>query len=119
MHTSSSEADLNSKSFFKFLNARNKILAKYDLPNRWEPIIQRLMKDYFIGARVKVSNIIEDDSIASPAIIHEQIKMLIKLKLITTYYDDKDARIKYLKPSDNAFELYEILGKELRLSVSW
>lgn len=104
----------HQKIYLKFLNLIQTIESNGKLP-ALDPDAKRLLEiiavRHFLGQQTTISNAMGLNSIASPATLHRKIDILRGLSLIETYFQDENKRTKYLRPTDQADQYFNMLGQ--------
>jgi DNA-binding MarR family transcriptional regulator len=99
--------------YLDFLNAREKIMSRYDIQLKECAILRVISRAYLHGDLIKVRTLIDRATIASPATIHKIMKILISKGMVTVNGCKEDGRIKFVIPTAKALKFYRELGKNM------
>lgn len=97
--------------YLEFSDIRQKIQTKYDVHSKECIILREIAYSYLRQSPLKVRDLLDKSSIASPATIHKAMKCLIAKGFLKMEVDKDDGRIKYLEPTSRAIKLLNEIGK--------
>ena len=98
--------------YLQFDDSYQDVKNKYDVKSTEFQILRVIAKASLRESLpIKVRNLLDMSSIASPATIHKAMKSLIAKGLLKVISDKFDARIKYLAPTPRAIRLFNELGE--------
>jgi len=101
-----------SVNYLMFMDARDVVTKKYDIPNKEGAILRRIVIAKINNETFTVNDVLQLKDIGSPASNHSFLKKLVKRKLVESIPDENDHRIRNLHPTKLALELFVQLSKE-------
>lgn len=99
--------------FLDFALRKEQIESKYKINAGQCKVLSVATRAHLVGSPLKVRDLLNMQSIASPATIHKVMKSLIDLKLLRAVPDRDDARIRHLAPTPAALRLYQEIGSQM------
>jgi len=106
-----------SQTYLKFVNLVSAIRGLPALDAVEERVLTGLAVAWSRGERVPVLQAMELAPDSSPATVHRRLKSLRQKGLIELCEDERDTRIKYVRPTSVAEDYFARLGKCLNAAV--
>jgi DNA-binding MarR family transcriptional regulator len=104
----------HQKIYLKFLSLIQTTESKGELAaldSDAKRLLEIIAVRHFLGQQTTISDAMGLKSIASPATLHRKIDALRGLSLLETYFEGKNKRTKYLRPTDQADQYFSMLGQ--------
>jgi hypothetical protein len=104
----------HQKIYLKFLSLIQTTESKGELTaldSDAKRLLEIIAVRHFLGQQTTISDAMGLKNIASPATLHRKIDLLRGLSMVETYFEGKNKRTKYLRPTDEAIQYFNALGQ--------
>ena len=101
-----------SPDFLSFMSARDVLTSEFEVSKKETRILRAVITAYVNKDIITVNDILALKDVGSQATNHATLKALIKKNLVLSVNDQRDLRIKHLKPTPDTLELFSRLSTE-------